>query len=94
MQKHFAPTCGHRVPALMLHICIHEVFVRCVCALKDELAERSSPTAEQPDPAALPNALQEEAAVAVRPDPEQDAAGGKHPQVCCAALMPHCLVCS
>ena len=47
--------------------------------LQDELAARSSDAAEQPDTAAQPNALQEEAAVAVRPDPEQDAADSEYP---------------
>ena len=64
--------------------------------LQDELAARSSDAAEQPDTASQPNALQEEAAVAVRPDPEQDAADSEYPVLAVLGLFElkqrqHCL---
>lgn len=64
---------GNLNPVILQHI----QTISGVYNVQDELAERSSPAAEQPDTARQPNALQEEAAVAVRPDPEQDIADSK-----------------
>ena len=46
-------------------------------SLQDDLAERDGSAAEQPAAAAQSGVLEEEAAVAVRPDPDEDAANGE-----------------